>query len=170
MSGVRLDAEGPNSPFKIDTPCLPHDNSLYPVGVVMVVRLLIAALTLFGAIPVRVCTCDREHHHHVHFFFLTFDTDKPIRGIGSQGVSPLIETPGPDDSHDDCCCKPRLSMPVGTQVPLPSNAFADSIDFPLPVLTLLGSDLKDLSEFSCYLARPPTSDPPLFTLHCTLLI
>jgi hypothetical protein len=136
----------------------------------MVVRLLIAVLTLFGAVPVRVCTCDHEHHHHVHFFFFTFDTSKPIRGIASQGTSPLIETPGPDDSHDDCCCKPRISMPVGTPVPLPSNAFDDPIDFPLPELTLLESGFIEIADFSCYHARPPTSDVPLFTLHCALLI
>src|SRR5580658_4827354 len=109
----------------------------------MVVRLLLALLTLFGVIPVRVCTCDHDHHHHHHFHFFSTRPTPPPRDTTAKGAESAIETPAPDDSQHDCCdCKPRPSMPVATPVPLQTNASDD-----LTAVALLDSTPLTLEFF-----------------------
>ena len=52
-----------NSPQvrQIDTLPLARNNHILPRGSEMVVRWLVVVLTLFGAIPVRICTCGAAH-------------------------------------------------------------------------------------------------------------
>ena len=137
----------------------------------MVVRLLMAVLTLFGVIPVRVCTCDHDHHHHHHFHFFSSQLPPPPRVTTAAQVNPAIETQAPDDSQHDCCdCKPRPSMPVATPVPLQTNASDELIAFALPVSIPLTLEFFNFCEYSCYQARPPTSGLHLFLLNCAFLI
>src|ERR1700690_4469443 len=99
----------------------------------MVVRLLMAVLTLFGVIPVRICTCDHDHHHNHHFHFFSSQSTPPPRGMTTSGATPAIGTPASDDSQNDCCdCKPRPSMPVATPVPVQTNASDDLFAIALP--------------------------------------
>jgi hypothetical protein len=136
----------------------------------MVVRLLMAVLTAFGVIPVRVCTCDHDHHHH-HFYFFSSQLTPPSRTLTAARVNPAIETPEPDDSQHDCCdCKPRPSMPVAIPVPVQSNASDELIAIALPVSTLLTLEFFNVCDYSCYQARPPTSGLHLFLLNCAFLI
>jgi hypothetical protein len=76
----------------------------------MVVRWLVVVLTLFGAIPVRICTCGAAH---IFPSAPPRDTDRPPPGP----VPAFDSNSTPAEQHDADChyIKPRPIMPPGVQ-------------------------------------------------------
>jgi hypothetical protein len=84
----------------------------------MVVRALVALMTLVGAMPFRVCTCGAAHHHHAP----TPDAPLPPQ-------FPVVSPDDPDPHHHhhpDCpAVKPRCAMSVGVTAGLVEVPDAD---------------------------------------------
>jgi hypothetical protein len=123
----------------------------------MVVRLLVVVLTVFGAIPVRVCTCGAAHHHHHHA--------PPPRDTDRQPppAQPAVAAdPGPAEHHDADChaVKPRPLMSVGLQFDLadvpPADAAAVALVGPPPADVRAGHTIRE--------TRPPPDRPLFLTL------
>jgi hypothetical protein len=114
----------------------------------MVVRAVLAVLTLLGAVPFRVCTCGAAH---VHQKAPTPPAEHPSHP-GCGGHRP--NDPVPD--HDDDCpaVKPRAAMPLAvtaTVAELPADSLLVIAVDELPV----GEALPKLRS-----AEPRSPDPP----------
>lgn len=119
----------------------------------MVVRWLVVVLTLFGAIPVRICTCGAAH------IFPSSppprDTDRPPPGP----VPAFDSNTAPTEQHDADChyVKPRPIMPPGIQC-----LAADVPAIEAPVLALV--EPPQLEPLPGHAVRDfdPPPDRPLF--------
>jgi hypothetical protein len=114
----------------------------------MVLRAVLAVLTLLGAVPFRVCTCGASHVHH-KAPVLPPDHDSHPGCVGH----PPTQSP-PEHDRDCPAVKPRATMPLAVTASvaeLPS-------DSPLVVAI---DESEVAGAFSpVAIAEPRSPDPP----------
>lgn len=130
----------------------------------MLARLLVAVLTLVGAVPLRVCTCATADHHHDA---PSHDSLPFTESDAGTDRNPVAAADSPPDSHHDPECpavEPRAAMavavpPIVASVPthdLPGVALPD----PPRSVAAAGHAPRGL--------RPPDPRRPLFLILLVL--
>ena len=115
----------------------------------MVLRALIAVLTLVGAVPFRVCTCGAAHTHHHASPPPAHDAPDPC---GHSACAPQEEPPQHD--HDCPAVKPRCAMAVAVPATPADTQFGEAPIAPLPQLSVLAPRPTSPG------AKPRSPDPP----------
>jgi hypothetical protein len=114
----------------------------------MVLRALIAVMTLVGALPFRVCTCGAAHVHHTAPPLACDlpDHDLPCGCATDHGV--------PEHDHDCPAVGPRCAMSVAVPA-TPTGAESDSAQVaPVPHFTDTAARAVEPG------AKPRSPDPP----------
>ena len=114
----------------------------------MVLRALIAVLTLVGAVPFRVCTCGAAHIHH--------QAPPPApEAPDSCGHSACAPQKEPQQHDHDCpAVKPRCAMAVAVPATPADTQVADAPIAFLPELSVLAPRPPSPG------AKPRSPDPP----------
>lgn len=126
----------------------------------MIVRALVAVMTLVGAVPFRVCTCGAAHHYH------HADAPPPApqpqpEGVAHQQSAALSPNERPPHYHHDPDChavKPRPAMSLAVPAALVEMPDADftgtaTVEPPQPLIA---------PGHAATAARPPPRARPLF--------
>jgi hypothetical protein len=121
----------------------------------MLVRLLLAVLTLVGAVPLRICTCGAAHLHQA--------TPTP----SGEPQAPGVHTDdGPVGHHHDCpALKPKPAMSLAVPA-----SFADHTTDSTPAVAG-GAFAQEFTPGVCEFVEPRSPDPPnrpLFVHVCNL--
>jgi len=125
----------------------------------MLVRSLLAVLTLLGVVPLRLCTCGAAHIHHHH---------SPIKLPTERGSTPKVQVSDPQDDgpvhgHDCSIHKARAAMPLA----IPTDVTDAEADDAVAFFTWGAGEVVPGLDRTTAKPRPP--DPP-HTLHTPLFI